>query len=62
MFAPSVNPQLILNLCTISIAMCNKFFNQMTPLNGDKIRPRLTDKVGGKTFSGYLIGVHQSPV
>jgi hypothetical protein len=33
---------------------------KMTPLNEDK--PRLTAKVGGKTFSGYLIGVHQLPV
>jgi len=51
MNAPSVIPQLILNLCTISIAMCNKFFNQMTPFNGDRVRPRLTAKAGGKTFS-----------
>jgi hypothetical protein len=51
MNAPSVIPQLILNLCTISIARCNNFFNQMTPFNGDKIRPRLTAKAGGKTFS-----------
>jgi hypothetical protein len=50
MNAPSVIPQLILNLCTISIAMCTKFFDQMTPFNGDKIRPRLTAKAGGKTF------------
>ncbi len=48
---PSVIQQLILNLCTISIAMCNKFFDRMTPFNGDKIRPRLTAKVGGQTFS-----------
>jgi len=51
MNAPSVIPQLILNLCTISIAMCNKFFDRMTPFNGDRIRPRLTAKVGGQIFS-----------
>jgi hypothetical protein len=51
MNAPSVILQLILNLCTISITTCNKFFNQMTPFNGDRIRPRLTAKAGGKTFS-----------
>jgi hypothetical protein len=51
MNAPSVIPQLILNLCTISIAMCNKIFNQMTPFNRDKIRPRVMARAGGKTFS-----------
>jgi hypothetical protein len=48
---PSVNPQLILSLCTISIATCNKLFEIMTPFNGDKIRPRLVVKAGNKTFS-----------
>ena len=51
MNAPSVIPQLILNLCAISIATCSKIFNQMTPFNGDKIRPRITARAGGKTFS-----------
>jgi hypothetical protein len=51
MYAPQVIPQLILNLCTISIATYNKFFDRMTPFNGDKIRPRLTAMAGGKTFS-----------
>ncbi len=51
MNAPSVIPKLILNLCTISIATCNKIFNLMTPFNGDKIRPRVTARAGGKTFS-----------
>jgi hypothetical protein len=51
MNAPSVIPQLILNLCTISIATCNKIFNLMTPFNGDKIRPRVMARAGGKTFS-----------
>ncbi len=31
--------------------MCNKFFDRMTPFTGDKIRPRLTAKARGKTFS-----------
>jgi predicted aspartyl protease len=51
MKAPSVIPQLILNLCTVSITTCNKIFNQMTPFNGDRIRPRVTARAGGKTFS-----------
>jgi hypothetical protein len=62
MNAPSVIPKLILNLCTISIAMCNKFFNQMTPFNGDKVRPRITAKAGGNTFLGFLIQGLQLPV
>jgi len=49
--APSVIPQLILSLCTISIATCNKLFEIMTPFNGDKIRPRLAVRAGDKTFS-----------
>ncbi len=51
MNAPRVIPQLILNLCTISIATCNNFFDLMTPFNGDRIRPKLTAQAGGKTFS-----------
>jgi len=49
--ASSVIPQLILSLCTFSIAMCNKLFESMMPFNGDKIRPRLMVKAGSKTFS-----------
>ncbi len=49
--APNVIPQLILNLCAIFIATCNKFLNQLTPFNGDKIRPRIRARAGGKTFS-----------
>jgi hypothetical protein len=49
--APSVIPQLILSLCTIFIATCNKLFEIMMPFNGDKIRPRLAVKAGDKTFS-----------
>jgi hypothetical protein len=49
--APSVISQLILSLCTISIATCNELFEIMTPLNGDKIRPRLAIRALNKTFS-----------
>jgi hypothetical protein len=49
--APSVIPQLILSLCTISIATCNKLFENYDAFNGDKIRPRLAVKAGYKTFS-----------
>jgi hypothetical protein len=49
--APSVIPQLILSLCTISITTCNKLFEIISPFNGDKIRPRLAVKAGDKTFS-----------
>jgi hypothetical protein len=49
--APSVIPQLILSLCTISIATCKKLFEIMTPFNGDKIRPRLVVRAGYRTFS-----------
>jgi hypothetical protein len=51
MHAPSVIPQLILNLCTILIATCSKIFNQMTHFNGDRVRPRITARAGNKTFS-----------
>jgi hypothetical protein len=48
---PGIIPQLILSLCTISIATCNKLFEIMTPFNRDKIRQRLVVKAGKKTFS-----------
>jgi hypothetical protein len=51
MNAPSVIPHLILNVCAVSIGTCNKFFNQMAPFNGDKVRPRVTATAGGKMFS-----------
>jgi hypothetical protein len=47
MNAPSVIPQLTLNLCAVSIATCNKYLNQMTPFYGDKIRHRVTARAGG---------------
>jgi hypothetical protein len=49
--APSIMPQLILSLCTISFATFDKLFEIMTPFNGDKNRPRLAVKAGNKTFS-----------
>jgi hypothetical protein len=49
--APSIIPQLIFSLCTISISMCNKLFEIMTPFKGDKIRPWLAIRAGNKTFS-----------
>jgi hypothetical protein len=49
--APSFIPQLILSLCTILIATCNKLFEIMMPFNGDKIKPRLTVRMGNKTLS-----------
>jgi hypothetical protein len=59
--APSIIPQLILSLCTISIATCNKLFEIMTPFNGDKIRPRLAVKAGIKLSHGNLIPGLLSP-
>jgi hypothetical protein len=47
--APSIIRQLILSLCTISIATCNKLFEIMMPFNGDKIRPRLAVKAGDQS-------------
>jgi hypothetical protein len=58
----SVIPQLILSLCTISIMTCNNFFNQMTPFNGNKVRPRVTARAGGKTFLGSLTRAYPSHV
>jgi hypothetical protein len=51
MNAPGVILKLILNLCTVSITMCNKLFNRMTPFNWDKVSTRVTVKAGVKTFS-----------
>jgi hypothetical protein len=48
---PGIIPQLILSLCTISIATYNKLFEIMTPFNRDKIRQRLAVRAGNKTFS-----------
>ena len=51
--APSVIPQLILSLCTVSIATCNKFFENMTLFNGDHEKSKITSTVNKKNF--YLI-------
>jgi hypothetical protein len=45
---------MILYLWAISNATFIKLFNQMTPFNGEKVRPRVTVKAGGKTFSWLL--------
>jgi len=45
--APSIFQQLILSLCTISIAIVVI----MMHFNGDKIRPRLAVRAGNKTIS-----------
>ncbi len=49
--APNIIPELILSLCTVSIATCNELFEIMAPFNGDKIGPRITGRAGDKTFS-----------
>jgi len=48
--APNVIPQLILSLCTVSIAMCNKLFENMTPFYGDSKHTKILGTVNGKTF------------
>ena len=46
--APSVIPQLILSLCTVSIATCNKLFENMMLFNGDNKDTRIIGTVNGK--------------
>jgi hypothetical protein len=48
--APSVIPQIILSLCTVSIATCNKLFENMTLFNGDHKDTKITGTVHGKKF------------
>ena len=48
--APSVIPQLILSLCTVSIATCNKLFENMTLFNGDHKDTKIIGTVNGKNF------------
>jgi hypothetical protein len=48
--APSVIPQIILSLCTVSIATCNKLFENMTLFNGDHKNTKITGTVNGKNF------------
>jgi hypothetical protein len=50
--APAVIPQIIMSLCTISIATCNKICEIMTPFyGGNKTRPRINVTTGAKTFN-----------
>src|SRR5579875_1499774 len=48
--APSVIPQLILSLCTVSIATCSKLFENMTLFNGDHKDTKIIGTVKGKNF------------
>ena len=48
--APSIIPQLILSLCTVSIATCNKLFENMTLFNGDHKDTKIIGTVKGKNF------------
>jgi hypothetical protein len=48
--APSIIPQLILSLCTMSITTCNKLFENMTPFYGDNNKAKILGTVNGKTF------------
>jgi hypothetical protein len=51
MYAPQVIPQLILNLCTISIATCNKFFDQERKTH--KMLPTEDEKNASKVLIGF---------
>jgi hypothetical protein len=46
--APSVIPQIILSLFTVSIATCNKLFENMTLFNGGHKETQITGTVNGK--------------
>ncbi len=48
--APSVIPQLILSLCTVSIATCNKLFENMMLFNGEQKDTQIIGTVNGKNF------------
>jgi hypothetical protein len=48
--APSVIPQIILSLCTMSIATCNKLFENMMLFNGDHQDTKIIGTVNGKNF------------
>ncbi len=48
--APSVILQFILSLCTVSIATCNKRFENMMPFYGDNNKTKILGTVNGKTF------------
>ncbi len=48
--APRVIPQIILSLCTVSIATCNKLFENMTLFNGVHKDTKIIGTVNGKNF------------
>jgi hypothetical protein len=48
--APSVIPQLILSLCTVSIATCNELFENMTLFNGENKDTKIIGTDNGKNF------------
>jgi hypothetical protein len=48
--APSIIPQLILSLCTVSIATCNKPFANMTPFYGDKSKSKISGTINTKNL------------
>jgi hypothetical protein len=52
--APSIIPQLILSLYTVSIATCNKLFENKMPFYGDKAKPRILGLTGNKNFSRVI--------
>jgi hypothetical protein len=52
--APNVIPQLILGLCTVFIATCNKLFENMTPFYGDQNKPRILGRVESKNLSWVI--------
>jgi hypothetical protein len=52
--APSIIPQLILSLCTVSIATCNKCFENILPFYGDKIKSRISGTINTKNFSWVI--------
>jgi hypothetical protein len=49
--APLIIPQIIMSLCAISIATCNKLCEIMTPFHGDKKRPRINVTTCDTTFN-----------
>jgi len=46
---PAVLPQLLLNLCVVSLATCNKLFEIFAP--GEKVYPRINVRTGNQTTS-----------
>jgi hypothetical protein len=49
--APSIIPPLILSLCTVSIATCNKLFENIMPFYGDKAKTRISGWIENMIFS-----------